>query len=378
MSARPVPIADAAEGDVAPPTRLVAGLTAAPWSHDLLGLLRRIERDHPDRPRIGDSAARDDEFVLLGEDPFLDFSASTLGRADRDREGRLRLYVRHLGLLGPQGPLPLAVTDEAHGWWLAHDDAFPRFLDLFNHRFLQLFFRAWADARPIAQADRPREDRFIAYVGGAVGLGSEIYRGLDSVPDRAKLAYAGVLAPRAKSACRLEGAIEGLFGVRVEVEEFVGTRLPFEPADHSRLGRANAGLGVDLLLGASVYSVEDRIRIRVFAPDLGTYARFLPGGDRCEALADLVFFVLGHEIEWDIELALPHRAVRPLALGGFGQLGYTGWLVARDAPPPEGHRRDARLSPSERVRERRPATRPAPDPGEPRGRPSSPAPNPTP
>ena len=39
---------------------------------------------------------------------------------------------------------------------LMRDDAFPRFLDILNHRFLQLFFRAWADARPVAQHDRPR------------------------------------------------------------------------------------------------------------------------------------------------------------------------------------------------------------------------------
>ena len=68
------------------------------------------------------------------------------------------------------------------------DDAFPRFLDLFNHRFLQLFFRAWADARPIAQHDRPEDDRFVAYIGSMIGIGSQPYRDLDTVPDVAKLA----------------------------------------------------------------------------------------------------------------------------------------------------------------------------------------------
>ena len=88
---------------------------------------------------------------------------STLSRAARDGQGRLALFVRFLGLLGPQGALPLAITEEAYGWSLAGDDAFPRFLDVFNNRFLQLFYRAWADARPIAQHERPEDDRFAAF-----------------------------------------------------------------------------------------------------------------------------------------------------------------------------------------------------------------------
>ena len=55
-----------------------------PWRFDFFALMRRLERSFPDRPRIGDSATRREEFVLLGEDPFLEFPASSIGRASRD------------------------------------------------------------------------------------------------------------------------------------------------------------------------------------------------------------------------------------------------------------------------------------------------------
>ena len=84
----------------------------------------------------------------------MDFPPRT-SRPSTTRDGRLRILVKFLGLLGPQGALPLATTEESLTWWLMRDDAFPRFLDLINGRFLQLFFRAWSDARPIAQHDRP-------------------------------------------------------------------------------------------------------------------------------------------------------------------------------------------------------------------------------
>ena len=40
-----------------------------------------------------------------------------------------------------------------------------RFLDLFHHRFLALFYRAWAQAQPHVSRDRPDDDRFAVYVG---------------------------------------------------------------------------------------------------------------------------------------------------------------------------------------------------------------------
>ena len=330
----------------------LADLEREPYGHDLLLVLRALERDNPGQPRIGDSTTRRDEYVLLGEDPYLDFPASNISRADQDAQGRTRLFVKFLGLLGPQGPLPLATTSEAYGWWLARDDSFARFLDLFNHRFLQLFFRAWADARPIAQHDRPELDRFFAYVGSPIGLGSEPYRDRDSLADDAKLEYAGLLAAKAKSGVRLEAAIAGIFGVKVDIESFVGAYLPFEREDQSQLGRAHARLGIDLLVGSAVYSVEDRFRISLKTASLADYERFLPSGPTCEPLADLVFFHVGHELDWDLELALPAREVRPVSLGRFGRLGYTTWMQPHD-PAAEGYRRDARFSPADRVAERR-------------------------
>ncbi|MDB5560501.1 MAG: type secretion protein family [Enterovirga sp.] len=330
-------------------------LEREPWAHDLLLALRVIERSFPDRPRIGDSATLREEYVRLGEDPYLDFPASNISRVDHDAEGRLRLFVKFLGLLGPQGPLPLATTNEAYAWWLGRDDSFARFLDLFNNRFLQLFFRAWADARPIAQHDRPELDRFAGYVGTTIGLGSPVYRNLDSVPDAAKLAFAGLLGPSAKSATRLRNAVAGLFRVQVEIEEFVGTFLTFDVEDRTRLGQKHARLGVDLLVGSSVYSVEDKIRLLIFTKDLGEYERFLPSGDRCEPVADLVFFYLGQELDWDLELALPAKAVEPISLGRFGRLGYTSWMQAKESGPAQGYRRDARFHPAERAAKRRQA-----------------------
>jgi type VI secretion system protein ImpH len=233
------------------------------------------------------------------------------------------------------------------------DDAFPRFLDILNHRFLQLFFRAWSDARPVGQHDRPDADRFVTYVGAMIGIGSEPFRDLDSVPDAARMMFAGLMAPASKSASRLRGLVGGLFGVAVEIDEFVGSRLVFEESERTRIGRSNCGLGIGLLVGGSVFSVQDKFRIRLFVETMAEYVTYLPTGGRCEPLADLVFFYIGEQLEWDVELAIPAGAIEPVRLSRFGQLGWTSWMAPNWSQTDRAYRCDARFHPAEILKQRR-------------------------
>jgi type VI secretion system protein ImpH len=331
---------------------LLENLGAEPWRFDYFALLRELERTFKDHPRIGEGVSLREELVRFGQDPFVDFPASTIARVAHGDGKVLKVFVKHLGMLGPQGALPLATTEEAYHYTLAGDDAFPRFLDLFNHRFIELFFRAWADARPIAQHDRPDADRFIAYLGSAIGVGSAPYRNLDSVPDTAKLGFAGLLGPQAKSASRLAAAISGLFNVKAEIDEFVGVRLVIEEVEWTTLGRAYNGLGKDALLGRSVYSVQDKVRVRIYTRDLAQYLRFLPSGDLCEPLTDMLFFYNGEQVDCDAELAIPSGAAEPVRLGRFGALGWTTWM-APNWTSAEAYRCDARFHPAERANHRR-------------------------
>ncbi|WMS44088.1 type VI secretion system baseplate subunit TssG [Acuticoccus sp. MNP-M23] len=318
---------------------------AEPFRYDLFTLLRRAERERPDHPRIGEAGRRNRDLADLAQDPFFAFPASNVVRAGVDEAGRLSLAVQFLGLMGPMGALPLSVTEEAYQWQIHDDEAFARFLDIFNNRFIQLFYRAWADARPIAQHDRPDDDRFMRYVGAVVGLGLPAPQPPGAVADIAKTAYAGLLSARVKSASRLRSFLAGLFAVDVEVEEFVPTALALAPEDQSRLGMANSALGVDLMAGRTVLTFDEKIRIRVTVGSLGDYASFLPTGPNAVRLADAIDFYLGDELDWDIELALPTHLAPSATLGVAGQLGWTGWLNPQHQGQDKTVLADARFRP---------------------------------
>lgn len=321
-------------------------ITAEPWRFDFFAALRRAEALHPDQPRLGDSAALRDEYLDLAQEPHLSFPAANIARyVPATKEHRARLTARFLGMLGPMGPLPLATTDEARLWYMRHDDAFARFLDIFNGRFLQLFYRAFADARPAEQHVRPNDDRFMDYVGSVIGIGGGPWRGLDSMPDLEKLRFAGLLGARSISAPRIEGLVSGTFGVRAAVEQFVGLALELGPDEVTRLGQANARLGSGCMLGSRVISVDHKFRLQIVTADLPTYEAFLPGGRWCRRLVDTLLNVVGYEYEWDVELLLPEPLAPPAKLGSYGQLGWTGWMHKPEKADAQRYLR-ARFSPT--------------------------------
>jgi len=324
-------------------------IQAEPWRHDLFAALRRLERESPHKPRIGDAARLEEAVVLLSQNPYLEFAASTLEAATPTADGRLRLVARFLGMFGPQGALPLATTAESLEWLHERDDSFARFVDIFQRRFLELFYRAWADSRPVAQNDRPDSDRFLSYVNSMIGVGSDAFCGSDSLHPFAKAEFAGLIAAKAKSAGRLEQFLAGLTGVRVEIIEFVGSWLALEPEDRTRIGGAMARLGVDCLAGASQFTVSDKFRVRIFVRDLAHYREFLPGGALAETIADAVFLMLGDEFDWDMELAIPAGEVRPVKLDGGVSLGWTSWMAPNWAKTDQTHRTDARFDVVSRI-----------------------------
>lgn len=310
-----------------------------PWRFDFLALMRDLERGAPDKPRIGRSQTLAQEIVTLGQDPFLEFPASNVTGYHVVPGRTPALRVRFLGYFGPQGALPLAVTAEAKYWIEARgDDAFARFADIIATRFLQMFYRAWADARPVVQADRPDDDRFRQWLGALVGIGTPALRDRDAIPDAARLEYAGLLGSRVKSAARLVQALRRMLRLDVVLEERIGSWLDFEPGDLTRLGGPRAALGQNSYLGARVFSINDKARLTIRTRSLAEYESFLPGTDRCRALTDFLYFYLGDATEIDVALALPRRELPEVRLGAAGQLGWTTFAAPdRNAGDPDAH-----------------------------------------
>ncbi len=320
-------------------------LQEKPYEFGFFQAVRLLECAHPDKPRIGQSLRPGDDPVRLAQEPSLTFAPSTLSAFEPGKNGLPpRLVERFFGLLGPNGPLPLHLTEYARDRLRnARDPTFARFLDIFHHRMLTLFYRAWANAEPTVNFDRPETDRFALYVGALFGLGMPSLRHRDGMPDLAKLYFAGRFACQSRPAEGLQAILEGFFDAPVRIEQFVGGWMEVPEEARCRLGESpdTGTLGETLVIGERVWGGQQKFRI-VFGPmSLADYLRLIPSGDSLDLLVPIVRNYVGDELTWDVRLILRKDEVPELKLGAR-QLGWTTWLLSRPAQEDAG---DALLNP---------------------------------
>jgi type VI secretion system protein ImpH len=302
----------------------------APHNYDFFQALRRLECEHRDRPRIGAGLRPGDDSVRFSQEPSLNFSGATLASFAPGANGRpWRLAVNFFGLLGPNGPLPLHLTeytrDRVHH---AGDRTLVRFFDIFHHRLLALFYRARAMAEPTVQFDRPDTDRFALYVGALCGVGSPALRERDEMPDFSKLHFAGRLALQVRNAEGLQALLSSLLGVPAQVDEFVGHWMSLPVDCRCQLGKSptTGTLGASALLGDRVWDYQYKFRVVLGPLGRDVYEEFLPAGGILPRVVAIIRNYIGDELAWDLRLVLERSQVSPVELGRSGRLGWTTWI----------------------------------------------------
>jgi type VI secretion system protein ImpH len=317
----------------------LTAVSKEPYRYDFYQTLRRLECLYASRPRWGSALRPVEEPIRLGQEPELAFAPSPLASLEFERDGAPpRLHVRLFGLLGPNGPLPIHLTEYArHRLRHASDPTFSRFLDLLHHRFIALFYRAWAQAQPHVNRDRAGQDRYRSYVGAFVGIAPAALRQRDSILDVARLFHAGTLVRQVRNADGLAAILRHFFGVPARIEQFVGHWMRLASTDLTRLARRGAGLGEGAVAGARVWDHQSKFRIHLGPLTLQQYQAFLPArqpvddarASHLRKLVDWVRFYLAFELDWDVRLHLRRDEVPALTLGRAGQLGWTTWLGTR-------------------------------------------------
>ena len=314
---------------------VIDALRASAIGFDFYCATRRIEAAFPDRPRLGQSLKVSEDPLRFCQVASLRFEPTTISDFRDGAEGRPpRLFVAYPGLLGPNGPMPLHFTEYVRDRERnSADPTLARFLDVFHHRMISLFYRAWAVNQQTVSFDRPDADRFGVYVASFIGIGMKHLRGRDEVADVAKLHYSGRLSSQTKNAEGLGAILEDYFQVPVEIRQFVGHWMPLPEDCRCRLGQtpATGTLGRTAIAGSTVWECQQRFRIHMGPMSFRAYHRLLPTGGGLERLVAWVRNYVGHEFGFDVQLSLRAREVPGITLGRVGQLGWTTWLISN--PP---------------------------------------------
>jgi len=317
---------------------LMERLSREPYRFDFFRAVRLLENHYRDHPRIGYSASPREDPIRFGQRPSLAFAPSTIDSFEippADDDAAPRMFVNFLGLFGPNGPMPQHFTEYARERMLNYrDPTVPRFMDVFHHRMLSFFYRAWASSQKPVDLDRLGEaggtsdQLFALYIGSLFGIGMESSRNRDALPDWAKLYYSGRLACPTRNAEGLEAILGDFLELPAEIQTFRGQWLRLPLGSQCRLGESpdTGRLGVTTIVGTHFWECQLRFRIRLGPMKLADYERLLPNGSSFQRVRSWVCNYIGYELQWDMQLVLEAGEVPETHLGAYGLLGWTTWL----------------------------------------------------
>ncbi len=248
---------------------LIDQLFEEPYRFDFFQAVRLLQRLAPDRVPVGQDGPYAREAARFAQHLTLAFPASSIHELDRvygprgarpghpprvedDADGKPpRVITSFMGLVGPMGALPTVYTEELVGPNARHRGAAIEFLDLFHHRLVSLFYRAWEKYNLPAlweKGSKPEggpglgNDPFSIHLFDLIGLGLRPLRDRQAFPDASLLHYVGLFAQQHRSAVMLQRFLQDYFGHPVTVLSFSGQWLRLEPEQRSRMGAAAASM----------------------------------------------------------------------------------------------------------------------------------------
>ena len=354
------------------------------YQFDFFQAVRMLEQLAPERIPVGHAGPPWQEVVRFKAHTSLSFPPSVISNLTPPGiQLPPTMTVPFMGLTGPSGVLPrhytellLRIEKELK---TPEKYALRDWFDLFNHRFLSLFFRAWEKYRFDVTYGRRHgpgsENELFAHVlSSLIGLGMPSLqnrlrvvscwddvgalspdhaptvgreeRVLAKVEHLAMVYYSGLLSHRPRNALGLEAMLHDYFRLPVRIRQFQGHWVQLEDSKQSRLGEPSgyALLGGNAVVGERVWDVQGKIRVR-----LGplTYAQFqdllpdrepFPERKTFFELAHLVRFYVGVELTFDLQLVLlPDEVPECRLADGTGdgpQLGWNTWLQSQSFAEP--------------------------------------------
>lgn len=321
-------------------------------------VLERLARADPRSPSfpVGHDQPPEQEAVRFRSQPSLNFPPSAIVQVrplapDGDSQAKsptpAEMEVTFIGMTGPSGVLPYHYTALLLRRIRDKDFSLRDFLDLFQHRAIAFFYRAWVKYRLPFAYERSKldaaslEDLITWGLYCLAGMGTAGLRGRLEVDDEALLYYCGHFAHFPRSAVVLESILTDYFSLPIRVFQCQGQWLQLSAGDRvvmpcpAHPKGLNNQLGVNLVVGDRVWDLPSKFRLQVGPLTYDQFQRLLPSGDMLRPLCQLTRTYVGPEFDFDVQLVLRAEDVPgSYADGKQSCLGWNTWMRTQEFTHP--------------------------------------------
>ena len=305
-------------------------LRREPYCFEFFQAVQLLERLHPAAAPVGHFVPPQTESVRFVVHPSLVFPASEIQTLTYRENQPPLMSVNFMGITGPLGVLPIHYTEFIQRRQAEGDTSARDFLDLFHHRIISLFYRAWQKYHFQTTHARGEHDRLRLYLQNLIGLGHDELLNRQAVEDDSLLFHAGLLTQYPRSAVGCESLLGDYFGVPVRIEQFVGAWYPLEVESQTCFRDEDGiseNLGGGAVVGDEVWNPQAGLRVVLGPLTLAQYREFLPVGSAYQPLRTLVRFYAGEEFDFELQLILKREEVPSCELGAAqDQAPLLGWV----------------------------------------------------
>ena len=284
-----------------------------PYRFEFFQAVRLLEKIYPEKLSVGRDALPHEEVVRFRSRPTLEFPASEVHEIKSSDDEfndakKLEIFVNFIGLVGAIGVLPTHYTELVAERARYRDTSLWAFLDIFTHRSISQFYRAWEKYRFPVQYERGNDD-FTNYLFDFIGLGTKGLRNRLNLDDESLIPYAGLIIQKPHSASSLEQIISDYFGIPAKIEQFHGQWIDLDEESKTKVGLENSRLGYSTIIGTRVWDTQSMFRMKLGALSFIQFQAFLPNGTAHKSAVSIIKFMTGVEFDFDIQLKLKAKEV---------------------------------------------------------------------
>lgn len=313
----------------------IQSLLDSPSEHDfyqaVFSLQKQLAQGKAQYRKVGHDSLPKNELVRFKAEQHLGFPGQPIKDVSENGTSKdvisVDMLVSFMGLTGSCGALPQHYSELVLERLKLKDTGMKDFYDLFNHRLISLFYRAWEKYRfsvnyQNGQSHNP--DSFTFAINKLAGN------------QKSSLLYAGILNKKIRSVDGLICILSHFTQSKVSVKQFKGQWQTLAANEQTRLAARTlpegqfARLGVDASIGGRVWDINSGIEIFIKPQPESLLSNYNKRLEIVKEVKSLVSSYLGIGIKFKLFLEIKQGIMPIVQLSKSGiPLGMGAGLVSR-------------------------------------------------
>ncbi|MDO6548650.1 type VI secretion system baseplate subunit TssG [Pseudoalteromonas carrageenovora] len=241
---------------------------------------------------------------------------------------KVNMQVSFMGLTGCSGALPQFYSELVMQRLRYKDTTMRDFYDMFNHRLISLYYRAWKKYKPSLNHVNyeKNKDPYTQILGLLSGGYNEH-----------QLHFSGLYSRKIRNAFDLKNVLSSYLGCDVSIKQMVGQWHELKAQEQTRLASQalyegqHARLGVDTMIGNKVWDVSSNIEIHIKSDDPDKAKQLLPKGPLFEIANKITKDYVGNAINFRLVIESNFQNLGAAKLSkNECQLGANSFLSVQD------------------------------------------------